>query len=461
MRAAWLLVLLPLLGVACGGDASDAGEGVPTPATAKAPAPEPGEPCPECSGSGVSPRTGDGRPCLLCDGDGACPVCRGEGRDRDGACFACETSGRCPGCGGDGLVSRVTGDIGPTGAPLPGQCAFCRYGQGRCPGCAGRGQLPDGRTCAQCDGDRWCPVCRGEGVDPWCGGTGLCPTCRGHGRLAGGRPVSGWPPLRVVLPEGTVVEVRLLAASDRYLSWERDGEDGVRRETVLVRDVDPVTCITALRRFAVNAEDHLRIAEFARERGEHFLYVARSEIEASRRLSPSLTSEALKQRVDLAWRKFLEAAAPGVGAPGEESEAARARRETAETARYRRQLRRAVSWRARAENLLSRTQGGLTKRLRGLRAAEEAWRGAARAANRAPAGLADGEALVEVRRARHLRARSLVACADVLLAAGRPGRARAIAAIALAVEPDDDGARRFAAVVEEAMARQRTEEETR
>jgi len=276
-----------------------------------------------------------------------------------------------------------------------------------------------------------------------------------------GEPVSEWPPLRVVLPDGEVIEVRLLSVTDRYLSWERDRDGGVRRETVLVQDVDPVTTIAALRRFATDAGGRSRIAEYALARGDHYLFVARREIEAAGRLSASLTTEALKRRIDIAWRKFLASSSTEAGPSRVETDAARARREAAEAARHDRLLRRATAWRARSEALLATSGAGLTDRLRALRAAEEAWHVSAQAANHPPAALGDGKALVEVGRARHLRCRALVAAADVLLAARCPDRARAIAMLALAVEPEDEGARRFTAVVEEALARSRTEKEKR
>jgi hypothetical protein len=136
-------------------------------------------------------------------------------------------------------------------------------------------------------------------------------------------------------------------------------------------------------------------------------------------------------------------------------EDARRRKLEAQRERFLRGVRRAAGWYAVAAHRLSRTGATVDELARSVRAAEEAMRTAARAVNRAPKRL-DTPVRTVIENARHLHVRAVVAIAHRILRNGAPERARAVAAIALAISPDDEGARRFAAAVDEALARKET-----
>ena len=459
--------------------------------------------CPECEGLGVCRRCADERPCLSCDGGGVCAICEGSGRTRDGSCEACGGGGRCPACGGDGIVSRTAGETGGPGGGLPGQCPDCLFGSGWCGDCGGAGTRPDGGTCARCGGEKWCPGCRGSGLDPWCSGRGLCGSCEGHGQVVGGRPGTGWPDLRIALASGEVVIAKVLERPGETLSIERTRGARTVRESIAAKNVDPVGYLAALGRY-LNPEDPaewLKVAEYALEQGDDYLFLARAALaDAGRRGDDSprwraLTDRAGRRFVSFvagaaeralreekdpakAWRLFSLVHSVAGGAEPAAAKAGRAeakaaiaaesaglgaapreRRRAVEAERLARAVRRAGEWRARAERILGRTGASAVELERAAHAAERAWDEVVRAMDRAPADLDRRPAGEEAVRAAAVASRATVATGLRVLAAGRYERARALASIALARDPESPEALRLSAVATEALAREATERE--
>lgn len=453
--------------------------------------------CPECDGLGICGFCGDERPCLAGDGTGRCGLCGGDGRTRDGVCPACDGDGVCRDCGGDGILSRARGEIGPGAAPIPGQCPTCEYGTGLCPACGGSGERPDGGRCAFCDGEKWCPTCRGAGTDPFCAGSGVCPSCRGHGRVVDGRPDAAWPPMRLLTTDGEVIVGRLLDRPSATIAIERESSGRPVREALPAKSVEPLSRIVALRRYAAadEAADHAELAEIALAAGDDLLFLARAELRAAAALAPAPAAlasriraaeartrarivadarRALEREKDArtAWRLFALAENAFGGGAAEDvraervraaaivasedaglAEDLRERKRAAEEQRFLRARRRAAEWRARAETLLGTTDASVVDLERALFAARRAVVEVRAAMARAPGGTDLAPARAEAEAARSVAARTVVAVAGRLLGAGLLERARALAALALAIRPDDEGAALFAAVVDEAIAR--------
>ena len=459
--------------------------------------------CPECAGLGRSPHSGDERPCYLCTGDGRCGICSGEGRHRDGICTSCDGGGECSDCSGDGVISSSPHDAGSLLALIPGECPVCLRAYGMCPECGGAGDMPSGRQCAFCDGERWCPECRGSGEHRLCAGRGICPLCRGSGALLDGDPAPGDPTLAVHLRDGGQVVATLLAAPDRMLTIERQDGAQIEREAISLTAIESNDVLLAFRLFSDDGDPGLRLASasYCLSAGPRFHSAARHDALAAREAGASDAQvDLILAAVDGPRAKWLEDEAQAAisddprrawillntrlkAFPGGESAARLAglseqaaarvaavdsdlppelleRRAAALEGRLARVGRRAGEWRVRAEELLARTGASEDTFLRAHRGALESWLLSTRGANRTEAALA--EDLLECsRRARQLRVRAIIGLASRLLDKGHVERARALGVIALSLSRDDSGAAQFLAAVESALGHRAGEEDDR
>jgi hypothetical protein len=507
------IILLLLLTAACekarrgnpdeapGGDQPAVGTAVAETVAAKPPAFPRREvsPCPECEGLGRCIRCGSDRPCYLCDGGGRCAQCDGTGNDREGRCLSCEGRGDCLDCAGDGVVGN---DGGESSDRRPGQCPLCHLGSGFCLDCGGNGKLSDGRGCSLCDGAKRCPDCRGSGRDVWCAGTGNCGSCLGHGQVFAGGPGTGWPPFRLALRDGATITGDLLRTPETTITIEHEKGGRVVRESIVESRVEPLSFFLARRRF-IDPDDpahHEALVEQALRHGEELLFLARVELAEFARLAPkspriealrlelnrrfetrirteaedafgrtddpqrawvlyqlllaawpdSPRAEAVRERADVALAR-LRADVAGL------SDEMHARKRQAEEARLHRAVRRAEDWRARAEDILVRHRPDFADLERARRAAREAFLASLRAADRTPPEVDRVAALTEGARGRSVEVRTAVALATRLMEVGMLDRARAAGAIASALDPGDEGARRFTAVIEEALAKRALE----
>jgi hypothetical protein len=267
-------------------------------------------------------------------------------------------------------------------------------------------------------------------------------------------PVEGWPEFRLRLAGGVTLKGPLLEPPSRALSLEHEVRGRAVREAWLPRDVDPLCWLAALARTAETAKDHIAMGRFALEAGPRYLPIAIVEFRRAAELDTGAGAAAWIERAERK-RPKADSPPPRGSANDADGEALRRKRE-AQRERLLRGVRRASGWCDIAVRRLSRTDATVDELARSARAAGEAMRTAARAINRAPDGLDTADARIQFDNARHVRIRAVVAIAHRVLESGAPERARALAALALGLSPDDEGARRFAAVVDEALARKET-----
>jgi hypothetical protein len=309
--------------------------------------------------------------------------------------------------------------------------------------------------------------------------------------------------VRLLLAGGETVVAKVLERPGATLSIERLRGTRRVRESIVAKNVDPVGYFTALRRYldADRAEDQLEVAEFALARGEDYLPLAAVALRGAEDLgepSPRLATvrsrvnrgiaerilgdaeRALRDRKDarsawelyqLAGHAFPSVSAGAVRAGRVEAEALlaaeeagltgerRERRLVAEKERLARAVRRAEEWRVRAEEILTRSGVGAGDLQRAVRAVDRAFREVAHAAGRAPVEVDRSGARAEMARVSSVGARAIAAVALRLVRDGLLERARSLAALALAREPGNEEAKRVAAVVAEAIAREGAQRE--